>query len=87
MEKKKLKTYLSEHKREIVFGAACVLVGVKIGKGRIKKNELNVYTVAESYCLDSPIMFEGWKKYFEMYNVTTIKEFAAIYNQYKNLIN
>ena len=55
-----------------------------ISDGKIKKNELNVYTVAESYCLDSPIMFEGWKKYFEMYNVTTIKEFAAIYNQYKN---
>lgn len=42
MEKKKLKTYLSEHKREIVIGAACVLVGVKIGKGRIKKNERNL---------------------------------------------
>lgn len=55
-----------------------------ISDGKIKKNELNVYTVAESYCLDSPIMFEGWKKYFEMYNVTTIKELAAIYNQYKD---
>lgn len=42
MEKKKLKTYLSEHKHEIVIGAACVLIGVKIGKGRIKKNERNL---------------------------------------------
>ena len=37
---------------------ACAII---ISDGRIKKNELNVYTVAESYCLDSPIMFEGWK--------------------------
>ena len=42
MEKKKVKTYLSEHKREIVIGTACVLVGLKIGKGRIKKNERNL---------------------------------------------
>lgn len=42
MEKKKVKTYLSEHKREIVIGAACVFVGLKIGKGRIKKNERNL---------------------------------------------
>lgn len=39
MEKKKVKNYLSEHKREIAIGAACVLIGLKIGKGRIKKNE------------------------------------------------
>ena len=42
MEKKKLKAYLREHKREIVIGTACVLVGLKIGKGRIKKNERNL---------------------------------------------
>lgn len=42
MEKKKVKKYLSEHKREIAIGAACVLIGLKIGKGRIKKNEKNL---------------------------------------------
>ena len=42
MEKKKVKTYLREHKREIVIGAACVFVGLKIGKGRLKKNERNL---------------------------------------------
>lgn len=42
MEKKKVKSYLSEHKREIAIGAACVLIGLKIGKGRIKKNERNL---------------------------------------------
>ena len=39
MRQKKVKKYLKDHKYEIAFGVACVLIGLKIGKGRLTSNE------------------------------------------------
>lgn len=39
MNKEEVKRYLKKHKLEIAFGAACVLVGVKIGKGKFTDDE------------------------------------------------
>ena len=39
MNKEKVKRYLKKHKYEIAFGAVCVFVGVKIGKGKFTDEE------------------------------------------------
>lgn len=54
-----------------------------IADGKINKTELARYTVAESYGPDSPTFGTKFNMYYDFYDVDTLKELVAIYNQYK----
>ena len=54
-----------------------------IADGKINKTELARYTVAESYGPDSPTFGTRFNMYYDLYDVDTLKEIVAIYNQYK----
>lgn len=53
MNKEKVKRFVKEHKTEIAFGAACMVLGVKIGKGKFTDDERHLIKTLRTVNKDS----------------------------------